>query len=104
MRYLVYSFFVLALLAGCATKQYSQAPAVSAGESAAFDCPAINQEIAKCHSAQEEIERTGGFDGRTVLGFLGDFGVGNGMAKSTAQQKAQDRLAQLEAIKVAKCP
>ena len=91
------------LLAGCATKQYPQAPAVTAEESAAFDCSAIKQEIAKTHSIQSEIEKTGQFDGRTVLGALGDFGIGNGMAKSEARQKAQARLQQLESLKAIKC-
>lgn len=90
-------------LAACATKQYPQAPLVSAEESAAFDCQAIKIEITKTHSVQAEIERTGEFDGKTVLGALGDFGIGNGMAKSEARQKANDRLTQLQALEAAKC-
>lgn len=90
-------------LAGCATKQYAQAPAVTAEESKEFDCKAINQEIAKARSIQSEIDSTGQFDGRTVLGFLGDFGIGNGMAKSEATKKAQARLSQLESLKSVKC-
>lgn len=93
----------MGLLVGCATKQYSQAPAVTGEESAALDCTAIKQEIAKTHSVQSEIESTGQFDGRTVLGVLGDFGIGNGMAKSEARKKAQARLQQLESLKAAKC-
>jgi len=91
------------LLAGCATKQYPQAPAVTGEETTAFDCKAINQEIAKTHSIQQEINTTGQFDGRTVLGFLGDFGIGNGMAKSEAAKKADARLRQLESLKQVKC-
>lgn len=93
----------VALLSGCATKQYPQAPAVTGEEATSFDCKTLNVEIAKTHSAQQEIERTGDFDGRTVLGFLGDFGIGNGMAKSEARKKAQDRLNQLESLKAVKC-
>ncbi len=91
------------LLAGCATKQYPQAPSVTAEETAAMDCKGIQQEIARTHSIQNEIESTGQFDGRTVLGVLGDFGIGNGMAKSEARKKAQARLQQLESLKVVKC-
>ena len=90
-------------LAGCATKQYPQAPSVTGEEAGTFDCKALSQEIAKAHSMQQEIESTGQFDGRTVLGFLGDFGIGNGMAKSEARKKAQERLNQLEALKSVKC-
>ncbi|GKP63212.1 hypothetical protein [Klebsiella quasipneumoniae] len=91
------------VIAGCATKQYPQAPSVTSEESAALDCAAIKQEIAKTHSIQNEIETTGQFDGRTVLGALGDFGIGNGMAKSEARRKAQARLQQLESLKTVKC-
>lgn len=91
------------VISGCATKQYPQAPSVTSEESAALDCAAIKQEIAKTHSIQNEIETTGQFDGRTVLGALGDFGIGNGMAKSEARKKAQARLQQLESLKTVKC-
>lgn len=91
------------VITGCATKQYPQAPSVTSEESAALDCAAIKQEIAKTHSIQNEIETTGQFDGRTVLGALGDFGIGNGMAKSEARKKAQARLQQLESLKTVKC-
>lgn len=91
------------IISGCATKQYPQAPSVTSEESAALDCAAIKQEIAKTHSIQNEIETTGQFDGRTVLGALGDFGIGNGMAKSEARKKAQARLQQLESLKTVKC-
>lgn len=91
------------LLSGCATKQYPQAPSVSPEEASAFDCKAIKQEIAKAHSTQAEIESTGEFDGRTVLGAIGDFGIGNGMAKGEARKKAKARLNQLEALKAVKC-
>lgn len=90
-------------LAGCATKQYPQAPAVTGEEAAAFDCKAVKQEIAKTRSIQNEIESTGEFDGRTVLGALGDFGIGNGMAKGEARKKAQSRLTQLQTLEVVKC-
>ncbi|MEB2703430.1 hypothetical protein [Citrobacter koseri] len=89
----------IGLLVGCATKQYPQAPAVTGEESAAV----IKQEIAKTHSVQSEIESTGQFDGRTVLGVLGDFGIANGMAKNEARKKALARLKQLESLKAVKC-
>ncbi|CCJ88155.1 hypothetical protein BN132_83 [Cronobacter turicensis 564] len=38
-----------------------------------------------------------------MLGFLGDFGIGNGMAKNEARKKVQDRLNQLESLKAVKC-
>lgn len=98
------SFLIIALiLSGCATKQYPQAPALTGEEVSVLDCNGINQEIAKTHSIQSEIDTTGQFDGRTVLGALGDFGIGNGMAKSEAKKKAKARLEQLESLKSVKC-
>lgn len=103
MKKLVVIALSTLIISGCATKQYPQAPAVTNEEATVFDCKALDQEIAKAHSMQDEIKRTGDFDGRTVLGFLGDFGIGNGMAKSEATKKAQDRLNQLESLRNAKC-
>ncbi|UQI42760.1 hypothetical protein [Vreelandella venusta] len=90
-------------VSGCATKQYPQLAPVSSSEASYMDCQAINREIAEVRSQQAQIEETGSFDGRTVLGVLGDFGVGNGMAKSDARKAANARLNQLETLKVTKC-
>jgi hypothetical protein len=103
MKKIILGMMAVFLVSGCATKQYPQAPAVTGEESSALDCQAIKQEIAKTHSIQKEIDTTGDFDGRTVLGFLGDFGIGNGMAKSEARKKAQARLTQLQSIEAVKC-
>ncbi len=88
------------VISGCATKQYPQAPSVTSEESAALDCAAIKQEIAKTHSIQNEIETTGQFDGRTVLGALGDFGIGNGMAKSEARKRRRHVFSSLNLLKL----
>lgn len=93
----------LLLLAGCATKQYPQAPAMTAAEADAFQCKDVDVELAKAQSIRKEIDSTGQFDGRTVLGALGDFGIGNGMAKSDAYKKVDSRIQQLEAIRPLKC-
>lgn len=92
--------FVL-LLSACATKQYPQAAAVSGEESALMNCHDIKTEIAKTRSIQQEIEKTGQFDGKTVLGFLGDFGIG--IAKDDARAKATVRLSQLTALQEKNC-
>ncbi|AIA72454.1 putative lipoprotein [Pectobacterium atrosepticum SCRI1043] len=103
MKKMIVLTFGIIALAGCATKQYPQAATVTGEESGIFDCKAIKQEIAKTRSIQNEIESTGEFDGRTVLGVLGDFGIGNGMAKGEARKKAQARLTQLQALETVKC-
>ncbi|MBW5405350.1 hypothetical protein ACISK3_18595 [Morganella morganii] len=94
--------FVL-LLSACATKQYPQAAGVSGEESALMNCHDIKTEIAKTRSIQQEIEKTGEFDGKTVIGFLGDFGIGNGIAKGDAREKASARLSQLTQLQEKNC-
>lgn len=99
---LLFTTLVALTSAGCATKQYPQMPPVSEAEAAAFGCDDLRLEVIRAESAQQEIENTGKFDGRTILGVLGDFGVGNGMAKSDARAKAQARLNQLKGLQKAK--
>ncbi|GAB4591862.1 lipoprotein [Edwardsiella tarda] len=101
-KLLIITLSILAI-SGCATKQYPQAAKLSNEESSAMDCNALKIEIAKTLSIQQDIEKTGEFDGRTVLGVLGDLGVGNGIAKTEARKKAQNRLNQLNTIKSVKC-
>lgn len=90
-------------LTGCATKHYPLATNVTLAESTLMDCKAINLELAKTRSVQQEIESIGEFDRRTVLGFLGDFGIGNGMSKSAARKSVANRLKQLETLQTTKC-
>lgn len=91
------------LLSACATKQYPQAAVVSGEESGLMNCHDIKTEIAKTRSIQQEIEKTGQFDGKTVAGFMGDFGIGNGIAKDDAAAKATVRLSQLTALQEKNC-
>lgn len=91
------------LLSACATKQYPQAPAVTDEEAVSLDCQALEREIVRTHAIQKEIKQTSGFDFRTVMGFMGDFGIGNGIARRTASEKAKSRLSQLEALRDVKC-
>lgn len=90
-------------LSACATKQYPQAPAVTDEEAVSLNCTALQQEIAKTHGIQQEIKQTSSFDYRTVMGFMGDLGIGNGLARRTASEKAKSRLAELEALRNVKC-
>lgn len=90
-------------LSACAIKRYPQAPSVTAQDAASMDCSALDQEITKTRGMQHDIKQTGEFDGRTVAGFILDFGIGNGLAKSTATNKANARLNQLTALKAVKC-
>ena len=68
-----------------------------------MDCRDIKKEIAITRSIEQEIEKTGEFDGKTVLGFLGDFGIGNGIAKGDAREKVSARLGQLMRLQENNC-
>ncbi|MET3075429.1 hypothetical protein ABXV16_06665 [Pantoea leporis] len=91
------------LLSGCALKQYPQSAKVSDAEAQTYDCAALNQEIAKSQSVQQQIDKTGEFDALTVLGFVGDFGIGNGLAKASANSKVKARLEQLQKLQSVRC-
>lgn len=91
-----------ALVAGCATKHYGRQPTVTEGEVALLDCQTISIEIAKTHGFLDRIKDESEFDGRSVLSFLGDFGIGNVMEKNAATESANDRLQSLENARRAK--
>ncbi len=91
------------LLSCCALKQYPQSANVSDAEAQTYDCAALNHEIGKSQSVQQQIGKTGEFDALTVLGFVGDFGIGNGIAKASASSKATARLEQLQKLQSVRC-
>jgi hypothetical protein len=84
-------------------EQYPQSPQLTADEKNILSCEDVKKEIIKQESVISEINRTGNFDGKTVLGFLGDFGIGNGIAKSDAQEKAEKRMEALKEQRNQKC-
>lgn len=96
-------FTTILFLSGCALKQYPQSPKVSDEEAQTYNCAALDQEIAKSHSVQQQIDKTGEFDALTVIGFIGDFGIGNGIAKASANKHASTRLNELEQLKAVRC-
>lgn len=94
---------IMLLLSGCALKHYPQSPKVSDEEALTDSCATLDQEIAKTHNVQQQIDKTGEFDALTVIGFIGDFGIGNGIAKASANKHAAARLSELEQLKTVRC-
>ncbi|MDN8540125.1 hypothetical protein QZH36_01475 [Erwinia sp. BC051422] len=94
---------LLVLLSGCALKHYPSSPSVSEVQKTTLDCPTVQKEIASQQQVQQQIDKTGEFSGLTVLGFIGDFGIGNGVAKSLAQKHADQRMIQLKQLEKTKC-
>lgn len=83
-------------LAGCATKNYGRQGELTEYEKKTMTCREIELEAAKVHGYLDHVDKESQFDGRSVLSFLGDFGIGNSMEKSAALEAAQRRLSQLQ--------
>lgn len=90
---------------GCRTKNNGRLMDVSEVERRELDCREIDIELAKCDEFIKAVEENHELDGRAVLSFLGDFGIGNSMERSEALESARNRQEQLQALKTAKaCP
>lgn len=82
---------------GCATKRYPIATTFSAAEAAAMDCDDLNLELIRAEQIQAQIADTANLDWRSAAGFLGDFGIGNAMARSDADKAITQRIAAIRA-------
>jgi len=96
--------FAPLMFTGCATKRYGRQTELAAAENTELTCREIDIEISKVREFQDQVNKDG-FDGRDVLGILGDFGIGNAMERSDALKSAERRLQQLQDLrKVRNCP
>lgn len=80
---------------GCATKRYPIATPLSLAEASALDCNGLRLEIIRGEQVQAQIADTSKTDWRSVAGFLGDYGIGNAMAKSEADRAVSARMISL---------
>lgn len=90
------------MLVGCATKQYPIATEVSPAEAQAMSCQDIELELIRADQTRSQIADNAQIDGRSVLGFLGDFGIGNAIAKSEADEAIETRVRGLRAAQASK--
>lgn len=67
-----------------------------------MDCRDLYLEEARIAQTQNQIEDIAGTDWRSIAGFLGDYGIGNAMAKSEAQKALREREQSIRANKVQK--
>lgn len=86
--------------AACATKRYPIATPFSAAEAAAMDCDDLRLELIRAEQVQLQITQTAETDWRSVAGFLGDYGIGNAMAKSEAERALAERINAIRAAQV----
>jgi hypothetical protein len=90
------------LMVGCATKRYPIATPLSNAEVSAMDCRELNLEIIRGEQVQSQISTTAKTDWRSVAGFLGDYGIGNAMAKSEAERAVRERIQSIRAAQAQK--
>ncbi|MDF7667910.1 hypothetical protein PT273_09020 [Orbaceae bacterium ESL0727] len=100
----LFLFSAIIILSGCATKNYGRQGELTQYEKDNLSCHEIALEEAKVQGYLDHVEKESQFDGRSVLSFLGDFGVGNVMEKKAAIKSANARLVQLkELARMKKC-
>ncbi len=88
--------------AGCATKRYPIATQMGAAERAAMTCRELDLELIRAEEVRLQITSTAKTDWRSVAGFLGDYGIGNAMAKNDAEKAINTRVTAIHAAKVEK--
>lgn len=101
MRFVIVSLLALSVV-GCATKRYPIATPFSAAEAAAMNCRELTLELVKAEQVQLQITQTATTDWRSIAGFLGDYGIGNAMAKSEAEKALAERINAIRAAQANK--
>lgn len=90
------------LVTGCATKTYGRQPTLTNHERQNLTCREIDNETARTKGFIRTVKDDDKFDARTVLGLLGDFGIGNIIEQDAAMASAQKRLDDLGTLRIAR--
>lgn len=88
------------LSTGCSTKNYGRQADLTDFEKNTMTCRELDLEQAKVQGFIQHVNRESNFDGRSVLSFLGDFGVGNIMEKDSAIESATKRMTELNSARM----
>ncbi len=103
MRGLIVTGFVILSLTACATQRYGRQTPVSPTEKQLLSCSDLKIEIAKSEYFLDDIQRQrSDTSAAHVLGFLGDFGIGNVIEGDAAEASGRTRLMELKALEVGK--
>lgn len=97
--WMVLGLAAVTAITGCSTKNYGRQPELTSFERQTMTCREIDLEEAKVHGFLAHVREESEFDGRSVLSFLGDFGIGNLMERDAAVESANKRLGQLSEAK-----
>lgn len=89
-------------LTGCATKQFATVGDVTGYEHTEMTCHDIDLEMARTQGVIDKIDQQAQFSGLDVLAFLGDWGIGNAIAKSSALDGANARMGELQTLRAAR--
>ncbi len=91
------------IVAACATQRFGRMTPLSETEKQSLDCREIRIEIAKADEFLFDVRRTRrDTSGVHVLGFLGDFGIGNVMEGDAAELSGESRLKELKDLQIRK--
>ncbi len=91
------------MITACATQRYGRLTPLSEVEKKVFTCKEIEIEIAKANEFLSDIRiQRANTSGAHILGFLGDFGIGNVIEGDAAILSGETRLKELGGLKTAK--
>jgi hypothetical protein len=103
MRWIVLAAVIPAVtISGCATKRYGRLQPLTGAERVHYDCRDVDLEIAKVGAFQAQVADGAQFNVASVLGILGDYGIGNSMERSAADASASRRMKELTDLKAEK--
>ena len=86
------------LISACATKRYGRMQPVTGYESQEYTCKDIKIELSKIDAFELQVAQESEFSAMSVASFLGDFGIGNTIEKSSALKTAKERRVQLNDV------
>lgn len=87
----------------CATQRFGRLTEVTETERGSYDCKDLKIEIAKTEEFLSSVSmQRKNTNTAHVLGFLGDFGIGNVMEGDAAELSGEKRLQQLKEVSLQK--
>ena len=87
---------------GCATKTYGRQSALTEAEQNSLTCPEIVAEMKKTFDFMNQVNKGSQASAGDVAAQLIDYGIGNEIEKKAARDSADQRLAQLKALSIAR--
>lgn len=97
---LFFIFVIIFVSFACATQRFGRMQHITEIERKILDCNHLEVEIAKTQGFLDQTRRQDEkFTNADLLGFLGDFGIGNAMEYSDAMESGNIRLDQLNKMK-----